>query len=71
MNNFFLLYVIVCFMHACKGGRWIMKYKRLLTAFMTTALITGSIAPQAMAANFADINDVPWEGAKNIHKLCS
>ncbi len=41
-----------------------MKYKRLLTAFMTTALITGSIAPQAMAANFADINDVPWEGAK-------
>lgn len=37
-----------------------MKYKRLLTAFMTAALITGSIAPQAMAANFADINDVPW-----------
>lgn len=41
-----------------------MKYKRLLTAFMTAALITGSIAPQAMAANFADINDVPWDGAK-------
>ena len=41
-----------------------MKYKRLLTSFMTAALITGSIAPQVMAANFADINDVPWEGAK-------
>ena len=41
-----------------------MKYKRLLTAFMTAALITGTIVPQAMAANFADINDVPWEGAK-------
>lgn len=41
-----------------------MKFKRQLTAFMAAALISGSITPQVFAANFADINDVPWEGAK-------
>ncbi len=41
-----------------------MKFKKLLTAFMTAAMISGSIAPAVFAADFSDINDVPWEGAK-------
>lgn len=41
-----------------------MKFKKLLTAFMTAAIISGSITPTVFAADFSDINDVPWEGAK-------
>ena len=41
-----------------------MKFKKLLTAFLAAALASSSIACQALAANFADINDVPWDGAK-------
>ena len=41
-----------------------MKLKRLLIALMASSMAAGSLPLTAFAANFTDIDDVPWEGAK-------
>jgi len=41
-----------------------MKLKKLLTGFLAATLVTSSFATNAFAANFADMNQVPYEQAK-------
>ncbi|MCI1930437.1 MAG: S-layer homology domain-containing protein [Clostridia bacterium] len=41
-----------------------MKLKKLIAVFSASAIAMGSISIPVFAADFSDINDVPWEGAK-------